>query len=101
MKKLFLLSALICAGQMYGMEPLYHTLPKELQKEIFNTALATSTSVADAVNAIKAVGTLHGVKYSTQAALDLLMKTLPNDLDQAIKAVTNLHGTEIETPQHN
>jgi hypothetical protein len=97
MKKLILLFTIVCANQLYGMEPSpWEQLPKELQEKIVNTALATSKSVDDAVNAIKAFGTLHKVHYSTQAATNLLMKTLPNDLHKAINAVKNLQGT---TPQ--
>jgi hypothetical protein len=102
MKKLILLFTIVCsAGQLYGMEPelnptLWEQLPKELKQEIISTTLATSNSVDDAVNAIKALGTLHGVRYNTQAAIGLLIKTLPNDPDKAINQVKNLQGTTLE-----
>ena len=89
---------LICTGRIYGMEsqPLYDTLPKELQDELVNTALATNKSVDDVVNTIKALGSLYRVPYNTQAAINLFMKTLPNDLHKAINAVKNLQGTKPE-----
>jgi hypothetical protein len=96
MKKIILLFTIVCVGQLYGMEPTYHTLPKELQNEIVSTALATSKSVDDAVNMIKKLGTLYGVHYSTQAATNLLMTILPNDIGQAIDEVKKLQGTTLE-----
>jgi hypothetical protein len=98
MKKIALLFTILCVGQLYGMEEQspYHALPKELQKEIVNTALATSKSVDNAVDAIRIFGTLHKVHYGTQSATNLLMTMLPNDLNQAINQIKNLQGT---TPQ--
>lgn len=70
MKKVFLLCALICAGQLYGMESeklkyedTYGSLPSELKQYIINTALVLSKDLPDAINAIKAFSTLHGVDY--------------------------------------
>lgn len=93
-----MLCALVCAGHMYGMEPLatknpYELLPKELKQIIITNALITSKSVDDIINAVKAFATLHKVRYNTPAVINLLMKRLPNNLIQAIDKVKNLHGT--------
>lgn len=101
MKKIFLLGALVCVGQMYGMEPMepensYELLPKELKQGIINNALATSKNVNQVINAIKAFGALHGMHYDTQTATDLLVQTLPDNLDEAIDEIKNLQETTLE-----
>lgn len=53
---------------LYGMEPeqpFYKTLPKELKQEIINKALATSTNLTQAINAIKNASILHRVQFDT------------------------------------
>lgn len=74
MKKIILVCALICAGQMCGMEPqsIRH-LPPELQEgirrnvsEVFNKVLTTKGATIDErINAIKVESTLRGIRYNT------------------------------------
>ena len=45
---------------------------------------------------IKKLGILYGVQYSPQAAMNLLITTLPEYFDQAINQVKNLQGTTLE-----
>ena len=95
MKKLFLICALICVGQLYCMEPsvaktvsqgstsyggrdrkrrsgsaLYSSemLP-EIKQQILNAALASSYNDYEAINAIKKFSILHGVQFDDPQVL--------------------------------
>ncbi len=85
MKKLILLFTITCAaGQIYGMEPeismepenLYKTLPKELKQEIINTALATTNTIPEAINAIKKLSILHNIRYDNLQNAPALVRAL-------------------------
>lgn len=82
MKKVFFLCALICAAQLYGMEPIRTkeeeekaqrakvlaiytscaTFP-ELRQEIIGKALATSDNRHEPAKIIKKISILHGVEF--------------------------------------
>ena len=72
MKKIALLFAIICAGQLYGMEPMeaehIGDLPKELQKEIAQTVVQTamleSKNVGEAIATIKKLSESFGIQYN-------------------------------------
>jgi hypothetical protein len=68
MKKLFFLFALICAGQLYGMEKegavgIYTSVLPEIKQQILNAALASSENVDEAIDAIKKFSVLRGVQF--------------------------------------
>lgn len=82
MKKTALLFTILCAGQLYGMDPtsldeLRRTgpqcigdLPKELQEQItqnahdiLKNALAKNDNLEDTVKAIKAASAAQGIRY--------------------------------------
>lgn len=104
MKKIILLSALVCASSVIGMEPekkgnlgAFEQLPKELRQEIAQTALQASTSVDQAITAIQNASAMYsGVKLDNTAAMNIFKKMLPNDLDQAIQAVKHLQGNNLK-----
>lgn len=104
MKKVFLLCALVCVGQMYGMESErslleaehISQLSRDLHQKIINTALTTSNTVDEAIKAINGASALYGLKYDTSTATDLLMKRLPDNIDEAINTVKHLQGTTLK-----
>jgi len=83
MKKIMLLFTLLCAGQIYGMEPLYpKQQPKiltqqekkelvefyrsrlpELKQEIIRQALKSSTTLDEAIDRVKIFSALNGIKF--------------------------------------
>lgn len=73
MKKIALLSvALICAGQLYGMEKekgeavgiyTFSEMLPEIKQQILNAALASSENVDEAIDAIKKFSILHNVSF--------------------------------------
>ncbi len=83
MKKLILLFSIVCAGQLYGMEAEnIMDLPEEIRNEIINAhnelikkALASSNTLEEAVQAIKA-GALQGVKYDNLEDFTRLVRIL-------------------------
>ncbi len=103
MKKIALLFTLLCAGALSGMESqkndlgAFEQLPLELRKEIFEMTLKTSTTVDEAIKAIQNASEIYrGVRLDSTAALNLLIKTIPDDLDKAIEAVKNLQGNTLK-----
>jgi len=75
----------------------FEQLPKELRQEIAETALATSTTVDEAIKAIQDSSMIYGgVQLNDRAAKNLLIKSIPNNFDQAIKQVKHLEGTELK-----
>jgi len=85
MKKLILLSALICAGQMYGMENLYEPLPSELKQVIISNALETSNTLNEAVKTIKKLSILHNVRYDNFKEMAALVNALRNKFPKKAK----------------
>ena len=98
MKKIALLCALVCAGQLYGMESYFAEASKdrlgkeavgiytssemlpEIKQQIISAALASSDSVDEAIDAIKKFSVLHRVPF------DILF----NDLKTFTKVVNLL-----------
>lgn len=76
--KLLLLAALVCAGQLYGMENLYESLPSELKQQIINTALETSDTLNEAVKTIKKLSVLHNIRYDNFKEMAALVNALTN-----------------------
>lgn len=85
--KIFLLLIIICAGQLYGMEPMeeekaqkatalaIYTSPEmlpELKKEVISTALAFSKDINEVIDTIKKISILHGVKFDELFSLGTL-----------------------------
>lgn len=71
MKKLFLLCALVCAGQMYGMEPkkplfleIEHIseLPKDIHQKIIKTALETTNHPYLTIMMIERLSAMQGIQ---------------------------------------
>ena len=96
MKKVFLLCALVCASQLYGMEPeqkpqSWNILPRDVQILIIQ-ALYSNDNPDEAIRAIiamsrtnKAVNQLiHGDIKSFTALVDLLEKKFPKMARQEI-----------------
>jgi len=96
MKKIALLFTILCVGALNGMETEHIVkLPLELHKAIVQTALEASSTVDQTIKAIQNASAIHsGVKLNNAEAMNLLQKTLPNNLTQAIDKVKNLQGTE-------
>ena len=64
MKKIALLLTIICAGQLYGMEAeRIGDLPKELQREITQAAIASSNTLDEAIAMIKKLSASFGVQH--------------------------------------
>lgn len=88
---------LASTGALNGMQEItersyWGYLPKKIKQSIIGTALATSNNVDEAINAIKTSGALYGLRYDTPTAKNLLIKSLPNNLDEAIEKVKTLQG---------
>ena len=68
MKKIALLFTIICAGQLYGMEPMeaehIGDLPGELQREITQAAIASSKDLGKAIAMIKKLSESFGIQYN-------------------------------------
>jgi hypothetical protein len=89
MKKVALLCALICAGQLYGMEKEeavgIYTSPlmlPEIKQQILNVALAASKNVDEAINVIKNFSVMHQVPFANNFQnfikfVNLLAKRFP------------------------
>lgn len=101
MKKLFLVGALVCAGQLYCMENLYEKtlweeFPEELQRIVVSKALDTSNTLNEAVNAIKKLSILHNVRYDNikdmAALVDVLTNKFPDNSQAAITKALEKHG---------
>jgi hypothetical protein len=67
MKKLLLLGALVCAGQLYSMENIHETAPwkslnSDVQREIIKMILATNKYLDDAVKTINTACILERIR---------------------------------------
>lgn len=83
MKKVFLLCALVCAGQMYGMEKMgtFGELPEELHQEIVR-ALLNSKDLDQVIDAIKVASVLRGVRYDDLADFTKLVHALADKFNK-------------------
>lgn len=112
MKKLFLLGALVCAGQLYGMEPIkeeakaqkealaIYTSPEmfpELQREIIKSALAASKDYEEAVQMIKKLSIMHGMQFDKLFNLKDFTK-LAHILADQFDVSTTMVASEFNTP---
>lgn len=96
MKKLILVGALVCAGQMYGMEPqnprpelgTFGYLPPELREKIIRDAIASSDTIEEAIKAINAAS-IQGVRYDNLKDFMKLARILANKYDN-LKDFTKL-----------
>lgn len=98
MKKLILLFTIVCANQLYGMEPIepkwslqkaehISQLPQDVRLTIINTALAESNTLVEAINALKNASTLYGVRYDllkNATLMQALMKRFPGKVREEI-----------------
>lgn len=108
MKKIIVLLTILCASILTGMQKeqkgdlgSFEELPEELRQEIakvaIETAIATSTTVDEAIKAIQTASMVYsGVQLDDIAARDLLIHSIPNNLDQAITQVKHLQGKELK-----
>jgi hypothetical protein len=100
MKKIVLLFTIVCASQLYGMDPtssftkvsedrsLYELqrtgpqnisdLPKDVHNEIIKTALATSPDLLRTIEAINVASALRGVRYDNLKDFTRLVHILSN-----------------------
>jgi len=99
MKKLLLLSTLVCAGQMYGMEsqePMgtFAQLPKELlHQEIIKQAIESSNTLEEAIKAVKMARALSGVQYDNLKNFTKLVHLLADKFDTTTHEVANEFNT--------
>lgn len=111
MKKMILLWMFLCVGGLNGMEKenpefkpeiksdlgAFEQLPRELRKEIAQIALVRSATVDEAIKAIQNIALIYGnTKLDSIAAMNVLISTLPNDLNQAIQAAKKLQGNNLK-----
>jgi len=82
---MILVCALICAGQLYGMEsqPSYETLLPELKQEIINTALATTKNIDESISMVKQLSIVHNVRYDNLKDFTKLVHLLADKFDKS------------------
>jgi len=97
-----LLGALVCAGQIYGMEPqepmgAFAQLPKELHQEIIRKAIESSDTLEEFVKAVNVACALQGVCYDNLKDFTKLMHMLADKFDTTTHEVAgNFHTSLAE-----
>jgi len=96
-KKLILLCTMICASELYGMEPqtmgAFASLPEELHKEIVN-ALVKSNDLGQVIEAIQLASTLRGLRYDKLQDFTKLVHVLAKKFNTGTREI----ASEFETP---
>jgi len=108
MKKIALLLTIVCAGQLYGMEPSvaeamagrpekgnlgdFEQLPEEVHGVIVK-ALATSNDLEQTIEAIKVASALQGVQYDNLKDFTTLVHILADKFDIPTAEVAQQFGT--------
>lgn len=104
MKKIFLLFTIICASQLYGMEPEWSLqkvahmsqLPKDIQQKIINKSLELSDNVGQALGMIAKLSILQGIEYNTLPIFNVLMDKLANKFfEYSRQSIARNFGIEI------
>lgn len=98
MKKLILLLTMICAHQLYGMEPSYESLPPELKQEIINKALAASNTSSEAIQNLKKLSIMHGIEFDKLFNLKDFTKLAHVLADTFEEGDMNVIATLFDTP---
>jgi hypothetical protein len=107
MKKLILLFTITCAAsQMYGMETEnIGGLPKEIQNQITQTAIASSKNLNETVVMIKRLSTSFGISYDKLfdniKDFTKLVHMLADKFDASTNSVAMLFGTPIAKEYSN
>jgi hypothetical protein len=97
MKKIALLFTMVCASQLYGMEPEYglQNLPPDMRREIVNKAIESSATLESAVKAVNTACVVHGACYNNLKDFTKLVHMLADKFGNATSTVANKFGTEI------
>ena len=101
MKKIALLFTIVCAGQLYGMEPMeaerIGDLPEELQREITQAAITSSNTLDEAIAMIKKLSASFGVQYDTLFAnINDKLFTKNKDFTQLVHMLSNKFNLSTE-----
>ena len=99
MKKLILLFTIVCAGQLYGMEPEHKMgdfgeLPKDVHNEI-KMALASNDTLEETIKAIKVASVLWGARYDSLENFTKIAHRLANEFGVSTSEVADKFGTSI------
>lgn len=115
MQKILLLLTILCASQLYGMEPTslyelrrsgpeqkgnlgaFEQLPKELRQEIVKIALASSTTADQAIKTIQgSIMMYSGIQLNEAEAMNLINRLLPSNVIEATETVKHLQGNNLK-----
>jgi hypothetical protein len=103
MKKLTLLLTLLCANQLYGMEPeqtqglgYFSGLPKDIHQEIIR-ALINSKNLEQAVQTVNIASALRGVRYDNIKDFTRLIHMLAKKFNTSPEKVAMQFKTSVAT----
>ncbi len=101
MKKIALLFTLVCVGQLYGMEQeqpkkdlgAFEQLPEDVHNVIINMAFATSNTLHQTIETIKAMSALRRAQYDNLKDFTKLVHILADKFYYDTDSVARVYNT--------